>query len=202
MPAGVRILLPSTAIESMGKSRGFSSVAAGASGSAAVCGTGFFDAGFFGVWASPGTAKARKTNQIRRAVSFVIAINLMIVEKYHVEWRRTSFSLVKMKTREAGLLFLTGGNVDNNVLIALIGSGSSGLVAITALLLNYRGFAAIDARFSSLESTFNSRFASVDARFASIERRLDLLQSDMKDLNKTMTALEVDVALVKDKVGL
>jgi hypothetical protein len=74
--------------------------------------------------------------------------------------------------------------MDNNVLIALIGSSSSGLVAITALVLNYRGFAWIDSRF------------------ASIECRLDMMQVDMKDLNKTMTALEVDVALVKDKVGL
>ena len=85
--------------------------------------------------------------------------------------------------------------MDNNVIIALIGVSSSGLVAITALVLNYRGFA-------SIEATMNSRFASVDNRFASIERRLDMMQSDMKELNKTMTALEVDVALVKDKVGL
>jgi predicted nucleic acid-binding Zn-ribbon protein len=77
--------------------------------------------------------------------------------------------------------------VDNN---GLSGACSSGLVAITALLLNYRGFAAID-----------SRSASIDNRFASIERRLDMMQSDMKDLNKTMTALEIDVALIKDKTG-
>jgi hypothetical protein len=60
--------------------------------------------------------------------------------------------------------------MDNNVLIALIGSGSSGLVAITALLLNYRGFASIDSRFTSLESAVNTRFAS-------IERRLDVMQA-------------------------
>jgi len=78
--------------------------------------------------------------------------------------------------------------VDNNVLIALIGTGSSGLVAITALVLNYRGFASIDARMTSLEGR-------VDARFNS-------MQADMRDLNKTMTAVESDVALLKDKVGL
>jgi hypothetical protein len=91
--------------------------------------------------------------------------------------------------------------MDNNVLIALISAASSGVVAITALVLNYRGFASIDGRFASLESAMNSRFASVDNRFASIERSLETMQGDMKDLNKTMTALEVDVALVKDKVG-
>lgn len=88
--------------------------------------------------------------------------------------------------------------MDNNVLVALISASSSGLVAITALVLNYRGFSSIDARFGSLDS----RFAAIDNRFASIERRLDAMQADMKDLNKTMTALEIDVALVKDKIGL
>lgn len=81
--------------------------------------------------------------------------------------------------------------MDHNVLIALIGASSSCLVAITALVLNYRGFSSID-----------SRFASIDGRFASIERRLEMMQNDMKDLNKTMTALEIDVALLKDKAGL
>jgi hypothetical protein len=37
---------------------------------------------------------------------------------------------------------------------------------------------------------------------SSIERRLDMLPTDMRDLNKAMTALEIDVALLKDKVGL
>jgi len=88
--------------------------------------------------------------------------------------------------------------MDNNVLIALIGAGSSGLVAITALLLNYRGFSSIDGRFAALEN----RFSAIDGRFAALDRRLESMQQDMKDLNRSMTALEVDVALVKDKVGL
>ncbi len=78
--------------------------------------------------------------------------------------------------------------MDNNVLIALIGASSSGLVAIAALLLNYRGFASLDARMLSLETR--------------VDARLNLMQADMKDLNKTMTAIEVDVALLKDKAGL
>lgn len=85
--------------------------------------------------------------------------------------------------------------MDNTVIVALISSGSSMLVAITALILSYRGFASIDARFNSLETSINTRFATID-------RRLELLQSDMKDLNKSMTALEIDVALLKDKAGL
>jgi hypothetical protein len=31
---------------------------------------------------------------------------------------------------------------------------------------------------------------------------LDMMHSDMKDLSKTMTALEIDVALVKDKLKM
>jgi hypothetical protein len=91
-----------------------------------------------------------------------------------------------------------GNKMDSNIATPLISAGGSVLVAMTALILNYRGFAAMEGRFASMDS----RFASMDSRFASIERRLDVLQTDMKDLNKTMTALEIDVALVKDKVGL
>jgi hypothetical protein len=84
--------------------------------------------------------------------------------------------------------------MDNNIATALIGAGGSVLVAITALVLNYRGFASLDGRFSSLEARVTSFEARVDARFNS-------MQADMKDLNKAMTALEIDVALLKDKVG-
>ena len=73
------------------------------------------------------------------------------------------------------------------------------LVAITALILNYRGFASLDARLTSLESRVDGRFTSLEARF---DARFNSMQADMKDLNKTMTALEIGVALLKDKVGL
>lgn len=35
-----------------------------------------------------------------------------------------------------------------------------------------------------------------------MENRFALVHQDMKDLNKAMTALETDVALLKDKVGM
>jgi hypothetical protein len=110
--------------------------------------------------------------------------------------------------------------MDNNIATALISGGGSVLVAITALILSYRGFASLDGRFSSLDARFSSlegRFSSfegrVDGRFSALEVRMDTfearidarlnaMQADMRDLNKTMTALEIDVALVKDKVGL
>jgi hypothetical protein len=78
--------------------------------------------------------------------------------------------------------------MDNNIATALVSAGGSVLVAITALMLNYRGFASLDTRITSLEGR-------VDARF-------NAMQSDMKDLNRAMTALEIDVALLKDKAGL
>ncbi len=85
--------------------------------------------------------------------------------------------------------------MDNNVLIALIGASSSGLVAITALLLNYRGFTSIDGKFNALEA----RMLAFETR---IDSRLNTMQQDMKDLNKTMTAFEIDVVMLKDKAGI
>lgn len=63
----------------------------------------------------------------------------------------------------------------DTVMVALISAGGSVLVAITALILNYRGSASID-----------SRFASVDGRFASIERRLDAMQADLKEFYRLL----------------
>ena len=54
------------------------------------------------------------------------------------------------------------------VIVALISAGASALVSITALLLNYRGF------------------ASIDGRFASVERRLDTMQNDLKEFYRTL----------------
>lgn len=72
----------------------------------------------------------------------------------------------------------------NDQIIADIVALSPALVAIVALLLNYRGF------------------ASIDSRFTAIENRLNLMQSDLKDLNKAMTAIESDVAVLKDRARL
>jgi hypothetical protein len=45
----------------------------------------------------------------------------------------------------------------------------------------------------------SGRLAALETR---IDHRLELVQDDMKNLNKAMTALEIDVALLKDKAGL
>ena len=61
------------------------------------------------------------------------------------------------------------------------------------------GILANTGLFIHLSGTLHTRFAALEAKF---DHRLDLMQSDMKDLNKAMTALEVDVAVLKDKTEL
>lgn len=60
------------------------------------------------------------------------------------------------------------------------------------------GILANTGLFIHLSTSINARFASLESRF---DHRLDMMQSDMKDLNKAMTSLETDVALLKDKAG-
>jgi len=72
--------------------------------------------------------------------------------------------------------------MSDTVAVALISAGSSMLVAITALILNYRGFAAIDSRFAALEGSINSRFAS-------IERRLEVIEADIKQFYRMLAWL-------------
>jgi hypothetical protein len=89
--------------------------------------------------------------------------------------------------------------MSDTVTVALISAGSSMLVAITALILNYRGFASIDARFVSLEASINTRFASVDARFASIERRLEVIEADIKQFYRMLAEHAKRITGLEDK---
>jgi len=82
-----------------------------------------------------------------------------------------------------------------NVLVAAITTAGSAAVAITALILGYRGFASIDARFASIDA----RFASIDARFASIERRLDAMQADLKEFYKILAEHDKRIQRLEDK---
>lgn len=90
----------------------------------------------------------------------------------------------------------------DTVIVALISAGGSVLVAVTALVLNYRGFASIDGRFTALDGRFGALEGRISSFESRVDARLNLLQSDMKDINKAMTALEIDVALLKDRAGL
>ena len=71
-----------------------------------------------------------------------------------------------------------------NVLIAAIAAGGSIVIAVTALLLNYRAF------------------SSIDGRFASIERRLELIEADLKEFFKMLARHDTDISRLKDKAGL
>jgi hypothetical protein len=72
--------------------------------------------------------------------------------------------------------------MDNAVIVALISAGSSSLVAITALLLNYCGF------------------ASIDGRFASIERRLDVIQADIREFYRLLSEHDKRISRLEDKL--
>jgi hypothetical protein len=100
--------------------------------------------------------------------------------------------------------------MSDTVTVALISAGSSALVAVVALILNYRGFASIDARFTALEGSINSRFASIDSRFASleasinsrfasIEHRLEVIESDIKQFYRLLTEYDKRISRLEDK---
>jgi hypothetical protein len=64
--------------------------------------------------------------------------------------------------------------MSDNVLIAIIGGGSTFLTALSSLLLVYRGF-------------------------NSIERRLEVIEGDLKTFFKDLTRHESDIATLKDR---
>jgi hypothetical protein len=77
--------------------------------------------------------------------------------------------------------------MSDTVIVALITASGSVLVAITALLLNYRGFASIDGRF-----------ASIDGRFAALERRMDSMQNDLKEFYKVLAEHDKRISKLED----
>jgi hypothetical protein len=67
--------------------------------------------------------------------------------------------------------------VDTTVIVALISSGGSVLTAITALLLNYRGFTSIDRRIERLEDDIKlltGKVYEIDNRITRMEERLGI----------------------------
>lgn len=76
----------------------------------------------------------------------------------------------------------------NPSMIAAITAGGSIVIAVTALLLNYRGFA-------DLRSEMN-------ARFGGVERRLEVIEGDLKEFFKALTRHDTDLARLKGKTGL
>ncbi len=71
-----------------------------------------------------------------------------------------------------------------NILIAAISAGGSVVIAVTALLLTFRGFNSIDRQMDA------------------INRRLEVMEQDMKQFYKILSELSTDMARVIDKIGL
>jgi len=77
--------------------------------------------------------------------------------------------------------------VTPDVLAAIISATGSLAVAVTALLLCFRGFASIDSRFTSIEG-----------RFASIERRLDQIHSDLQIFYRLLAEHDKRISKLED----
>jgi hypothetical protein len=71
--------------------------------------------------------------------------------------------------------------MSDTVIVALITASGSVLVSMTALLLNYRGF------------------ASIDGRFASLERGMDIMQNDLKEFYKVLAEHDKRISKLEDK---
>jgi len=82
--------------------------------------------------------------------------------------------------------------MDNTVIVALISAGGSTLTAITALLLNYRGFASLESRLSSTDN----RISSLESRITSLENRV---HTDLSEFYRLLTDLDKRVARLEDK---
>jgi peptidoglycan hydrolase CwlO-like protein len=70
--------------------------------------------------------------------------------------------------------------MSDTVIVAIITAGSAVLTAVTALLLNYRGF-------SSLEN----RMAAIEGRISSLDQRIYDLTGAVNELDKRITKVEI-----------
>lgn len=65
------------------------------------------------------------------------------------------------------------------------------LTAIVALVLNHRGFTALD-----------NRITGTHRRIDDVARRLDGMQTDLKDFFKTQADFDKRLGRIKDKLGI
>jgi hypothetical protein len=70
--------------------------------------------------------------------------------------------------------------MDTNVLTAIISASASAAVAITALILNSRGFTSLESRFASLEN----RMIALENRMTAMETRI---HSDLQEFYRILT---------------
>jgi len=79
-----------------------------------------------------------------------------------------------------------------NTLAAIISAASSAAVAITALLLNQRGFAQLDKRIDDLRSDLNQFRADTN-------HRLDRIEVDLKEFFKVQAEHDKRIQRLEDK---
>jgi hypothetical protein len=86
-----------------------------------------------------------------------------------------------------------------NVLVAAITAAGSIVIAVTALLRNYRGFSMLEGRISTLEHSLDVRISTLERSF---ERRLDVIEADLKRFFGVQAQHDGEIARLKDKTGL
>ena len=82
--------------------------------------------------------------------------------------------------------------MEANVLTAIISASASAAVAITALILNSRGFASVESRFASLEN----RFTSLENRMIALENRI---RTDLQEFYRILTDHDRRIQRLEDK---
>jgi flagellar capping protein FliD len=89
--------------------------------------------------------------------------------------------------------------MDTQLWIAVISTSGAVVTAITALVLNHRGFASVENRITGLDNRLTGIEGRVDARFTAFENRID---ARLNLMQSTISSLQTDVALLKDKAGI
>jgi hypothetical protein len=86
-----------------------------------------------------------------------------------------------------------------NVLAAMLSAARSAAVAITALILNQRGFASIDIRFANLENRFSALENRITAIEARLDRRFEAIEGDLKDFFKVQAEHDKRIERLEDR---
>ena len=82
--------------------------------------------------------------------------------------------------------------MDTNVLTAIISPSASAAVAITALILNSRGFASLENRMIALEN----RMIALENRMTAMETRI---HSDLQEFYRILTDQDRRIQRLEDK---
>ncbi|MBV8731908.1 MAG: hypothetical protein JO336_19035 [Acidobacteriia bacterium] len=82
-----------------------------------------------------------------------------------------------------------------DLIAAIISPVSSAAVAITALLLNQRGFTMIENRITDM----GNRMTNLENR---MDRRLEAVEADLKEFFKAQTEFDKRLGRIEDKLGI